>query len=436
MFTTPLRRIVGLAAAGMLLTTSACGSTSPANEDPNAVAGDITVLTWRTDLLEDGTLDGFAKKFEEKYPDVKVSFEGITDYEGEVRTRMNTEDYGDVLAIPNSVTRDQLPNFFEPLGNTEEMSTTYRWLKDKSFEGTSYGIPVIGNANGVLINKRVWTEAGVTGTPTSPDEFIAAMKKIKANNPEVTPVYTNYKDGWPLTAWEYYRGAITDDVDVVNTMAHEDAPWAAGEDHAVIDGLLYDLVAEGLTEADPTSTNWELSKTMIAEGQVGAMFLGSWAIPQMRQAAEDMGANPDDISYIPFPAAVDGTLHAVAAGDYNLAVNKNSKHKAAARAFLDWFIDESGYAISQDGLTPQVDGELPATLKDFEATGVELITLNPPAEGEEALLTDIDKTAEVGLDTPKLRQGVVDAARNKTATKQELFDSLNASWTKARAEVG
>lgn len=288
----------------------------------------------------------------------------------------------------------------------------------------------------MLINKALWDGAGVTGTPTTPEEFLAAMEKIKAAYPEADPVYTNYKDGWPVTAWEYFRGGISADVDYITTMVNEDDLWAEGKDHYIIDSLLFDLVEQGYTEADPTTTNWELSKTLIADGEIATMFLGSWAIPQMRQAVEEAGGDPADISYIPFPSAKDGVMHAITAGDYNLGINVNSENKPAARAWLDWFIHESGYATSQEGLSPVVGGETPESLQEFEATGVEYITLNPPAEGQETLLSDIDTASELGLDAANLRQGIIDAARTGSQSKADLFASLNAKWNAGRASVG
>ena len=79
------------------------------------VKGSITVLTNRTDLA-DKVLPAYAAKFEAKYPGTKVTFEGVTNYEGDVTTQLSGGDYGDVLLIPNSVARDELSQFFEPLG--------------------------------------------------------------------------------------------------------------------------------------------------------------------------------------------------------------------------------------------------------------------------------------------------------------------------------
>ncbi|GMA37658.1 ABC transporter substrate-binding protein [Demequina litorisediminis] len=241
-----------------------------------------------------------------------------------------------------------------------------------NYDGQSYGIAITGNANGIVYNKAVWEAAGITDLPTTSDEFIADLQAI-ADNTEATPLYTNYADGWPLTQWESNRGEITANPDYVNEMTQTDAPWTEGSDHYVMDSLLFDAVAAGLTETDPTTTNWEQSKSDLGTGKIGAMVLGSWAITQMQDAADDAA----DIGYMPFPAQVDGTFHSVTSGDYKNAINVNSENKDAARAWIEWFADESGYAASQGGISPRLDGPTPDTLADFEAAGVEYIEPEP-----------------------------------------------------------
>src|SRR5690606_33072553 len=150
-----------------------------------------------------------------------------------------------------------------------------------------------------------------------------------------------------------------------------------------------DVVAQGLTEADPTTTNWEQSKQMLATGQIGVMMLGSWAIPQMQDAAEAAGETRDIIGYMPFPAQVDGTFHAVAGGDYNLAINVHSSNKCAARAWIDWFNHESGFSESQIGLSPLVDGPVPESLQAF-IDQVELVEMAPAPEGQDRKSTRLN----------------------------------------------
>lgn len=400
-------------------------------EDATEISGEITVLTQRTDLV-DNVFQDYKAEFESLYPDVTVTFEAITDYEGEVTTRMSTTDYGDVLLIPNTVAPSDLPDFFEPLGTVEELSQTYRFIEsEQNFDGLSYGLAITGNANGLVYNKAVWDAAGVTDIPTSPDEFLSALQAV-ADNTDAIPLYTNYGDGWPLTQWESNRGGVSANPEAVNELAHMQSPWADGEDHFIIDSLIYDAVERGLTEPDPTTTNWEQSKADLGTGKVSAMALGSWAIVQMQEAAD----NPDDIGYLPFPVQVDGTFHSAISGDYKNAININSDHKAAARAWIDWFADESGYATDQGGLAPRLDGPTPDTLSDFDTLGVEYVELNPAPAGEESLVTDIDNAAEIGLWSPEYRQRIVDAARGaRDESKQDIFDDLNARWAAAQADL-
>ena len=408
------------------------GNGEQATNGGNAeISGEITVLTQRTDLV-DTVFQDYKVEFETLYPDVVVTFEAITDYEGEVTTRMSTTDYGDVLLIPNTVAPVDLADFFEPLGSVEELAQTYRFIEsEQNYDGQSYGIAITGNANGLVYNKAVWEAAGVTDAPTTPDEFLDALQAV-ADNTDAIPLYTNYGDGWPLTQWESNRGGVSANPEAVNELAHMQSPWAEGEDHFIIDSLIYDAVERGLTEPDPTTTNWEQSKTDLGTGKVGAMALGSWAIVQMQEAAD----NPDDIGYLPFPIQVDGTFHSVISGDYQNAINVNSDNKAAARAWIDWFADESGYATDQGGIHPRLDGPTPDTLSDFDTVGVEYVELAPAPAGEESLVTDIDNSAEIGLWSPEYRQRLVDAGRGaRDESKQDIFDDLNARWAAAQSTL-
>ena len=104
----------------MLLITSllaACssgGESSQAGEeistDPADIKGEITVLTQRTDIV-DTVFKDYAAAFNKEYPDVKVNFQSLADYEGQVKIRMSTKDYGDVLMIPTSVPIADIPDF-------------------------------------------------------------------------------------------------------------------------------------------------------------------------------------------------------------------------------------------------------------------------------------------------------------------------------------
>ncbi|GAA1983915.1 ABC transporter substrate-binding protein [Microbacterium pumilum] len=417
--------VAGLALAGC--SGGGGGAGDADNTIDGEVKGDIKVMTWRTDLIADGTFDKYAEEFTAKYPDVNVTFEGITDYAGEMQTRMSTTNYGDVLGIP-TISPDQYDQFLEPLGKTADFEDTYRFLPASSYEGTQYGVAFGGNANGVVYNKKVFEEAGVTEVPKTEDEWLAALELIK-DNTDAIPLYTNYKDGWPLTQSFGNLGVVTDDPDAPITMAENKAPWTEGTDVYAIDSLLYDSVAAGLTEEDPLTTNWEQSKVDLATGKIAAMTLGSWAISQMQAAAEDNGASADDIGYMAFPATVDGKQLAVVGGDYNLAVSKHSEAKAAAWAWIKWVVEESGYTEAQGMISPVLSKPLPDNLAGFTDAGVELMEINPAPAGKESLLADTANDSQIDLYGPLYRQKLVDIARGAAdGDKDSYFAELNERW--------
>lgn len=416
---------------------SASPAESPAaTEAPAAgadIEGEITFLHNRTDINDTVFKEQYIPKFNEKYPNIKVNLEAITDYEGQVKIRLNTTDYGDVLYIPAAITPQDLPNFFEPLGSYDELSQKYLFANEQMFEGTTYGIPTMVTANGMVYNKAVFAAAGVTSVPKSPEEFLDAMQKIK-DNTDAVPYYTNYAAGWPLDQWEANRGAVAGDPKYVNyTMVHSDDPFAEGKPHYVIYKLMYDLAKNGLIEEDPTTTDWETSKTMLGEGKIGAMTLGSWSISQMQGAA----ANAADIGYMPFPSNKDGKVYATSGGDWKIAVNKNSKNKEAALAWLYWFVEESGYAASQGAISTIKGQPMPETLAAFDELGVELIADEPAPTEENGLWNQIDQESEIGFWSQNFKQRIIEAGiGNRDETIEDIFAELNKKWNDARKTLG
>lgn len=423
----PFLALTGCSGAGSTATSSSTASESAAD-----ISGTVKVLTNRTDLVKDGTFDKYATEFQKLYPNVTVKFEGITDYEGQVAIRLNTKDYGDVLAIPTSVKPSQLSTFFEPLGSQDELAKKYRFTAEHAADSQVYGIAMGGNANGVLYNKKIFTEAGITAMPKTPEEFIADLQLIKTKTNAI-PLYTNYKDGWPVSQWNGNFGSITGASDALTKLSTNDAPWAAGQDYAAIDGLLYDAVNAKLTEDDPLTTNWEKSKTLIGSGKVGTMVLGSWAISQMQDAAKTAGGSADDIGYMAFPVtASDGKQYAISGGDYAFGVNVNSSVKPAAKAWVEWFASKSGYAASQGMISPDLNAELPTNLASLKENNVALLELTP-----EPLVTEIANEAEIDLTGNTYRQKLIDIARGAAdGDKDSYFAELNTKWAKARATVG
>lgn len=411
---------------------SSKGADAKAPDDPSKVSGTIKVLTVRTDLVQDGTMDKYAAEFNKTYPKVKVEFEALTNYESEVKIRMNTEDYGDVLLIPAVIKKSDYPKFFASLGTQEERSKKYRFTDYTTVDGKVYGQTTNGSSPGFIYNKRVWREAGITEWPTTSAEFLEDLKAIKAKT-DATPYYTNFAAGWTLTSWTYANGSVGCDTRATDKLAEGD-PWAEGADLRVADTLLYDTVKAGLVEKDPTTSNWEESKPRTAKGEIATQWLGTWAIVQFQDAARKAGENPDDIGFMPFPAQVNGEYCSVVSPDYNQAVNVHSENKPAARAWLDWFTDKSTYAADNLAISPLKDAPLPEVLQPYEEAGVKFIEVD---DAQGARVKEIDNQSEVGIYAPEYRQNLVDLARGaREGSLDSFFDDLSERWTEAQQDAG
>lgn len=403
-------------------------------EDYKDIKADIKILTHRTDLT-DSVFKDYIKDFQELYPNVAIKYEGITNYADDVTTRLSTSDWGDICMIPTSISKSELGDYFVCYGDLDTLSKDYIMLSDKAYDNKVYGIPSVGNAQGIVYNKKVFKDAGITELPKTPDTFLEALQKIK-DNTDAIPLYTNFNAQWTMGAWDAYVGGTSNgDPDFMNDkVVHGKNPFSKNEDMTgpyAVYYVLYESVARGLVEDDPTTTDWEGSKGMINNGKIGTMVLGSWAVTQMQQAGE----HADDIGYMPFPITVDGKQYASAGPDYAYGININSSkdNQIASMLYVKWLTEKSNYAYDQGGIPIVQGSDYPEVLKDFQNT--ELIVNNPAKEGEEDYYDTINSDSEVGLNTDNVPDcKIVESALSGDMTLDQIMDDWNKKWSQAQAD--
>ena len=405
-------------------------------EDYKDLEASIKILTNRTDIV-DTVYKGYAEEFQKLYPNISVSYEAITDYEQTLNLKLTTGDWGDICFIPTSVDKDEFSTYFIPLGDYDKLNEIYNFCVDKSYEGKQYGIANGGTAGGIVYNKKVWETAGITELPKTPDEFLDCLQSIK-DKTDAVPMYSNFSAGWTMGQWDQYIGIpATGNPDFMNIdIVHTKDPFARQDDltgpYAVY-YTLYEAAHRGLIEDDPTTTDWEASKGMINNGEIGCMVLGSWAVQQCK----DAGQNPDDVGYMPFPITVDGKQYASAGGNYNYGINVNASdtNKIAALIYLKWLLEESPIFVDEGSIPALKSEDLPEALADF--TNVELLSDSPAKQGEETLFNDVNNQSEVGInndDYPDCE--VLECGLQGSKTLDELMAEWNAKWSSAQETLG
>lgn len=391
----------------------------------------ITFINQKTDWETNGKWDEYMSEFNKKHPNIKVEIQTLTDYVGQIKTRMNSEEYGDLLMIPGDMSPKDFQTFFEPLGDKETLSKTYLGLNDRSHDGISYGIPTQMNATGMVVNMKVFEDAGIPEFPKTTIEFVEALETIKEKNPEITPLYTNYAAGWTLSNWDFVRAGAAGDPEFTNKMTKDKAPFSEGTIMNEVYRTLYEVSEKKLIEVDPTTSDWEQSKVDLANGKIGVMVLGSWAVPQVQDVNPE---TKDDITFQAFPITTpEGKQFMPVGGDYNLGINIHSKHKEAARTLLDWLINESDYAKDNGGLPSIIGGEYPSALQASKDAGVELMEENPAPAGEESLFSDINNQSELGIgSTDNEKQRMIDSAiGNSKESFEDIMNDFNKRWSEA-----
>ena len=394
----------------------------------------IKFIHHKTDREQDGTIAKYIAEFNKEYPDITVTTEGITDYAEDALLRLQGGNWGDVMFIP-AIDRAELSNYYEPWGTVEQMEQYINFAGVMASNGLTYGIGYMGNAQGLLYNKKVFQNAGVTTLPKTPDEFLAALQKIK-DNTDAIPLYTNFAAGWTMGGqWDAFLGAITtgDETWLNQKFVHTADPFKNNGDGTgayALYKILYDAVAQGLIEDDYTTTDWEGCKSRINNGEIGCMVLGSWAIVQMK----DAGPNPDDIGYMPFPITVNGKQYATAGPDYQYGINKNASadNKLAAQVFVKWMVEKSGWCDFEGGYP--ISKNAPTS---FAFSGVEVVENAVALAGEEDLLGEMNSETDLNFNNggDSKVQDIVVNAFNHSKTYDEIMNEWTRKWNDAQSEL-
>lgn len=401
------------------------------------ISATIKVLSHRTDLA-DTKFPEYIASFQEMYPNINVEYETITDYQEQALLRVSQSDW-DIMMIP-AIDKKDLPTYFVPFGDLETMDTQIRFANTWMNGDLVYGVPSTGNAMGIVYNKRVFNEAGVTELPKTPDEFIAALQAVKDNTDCVAPLYTNYAAGWTMGGqWDgYIGGSSNGDATYMNQkFLHTQDPFADKGDGAgpyAVYKILYDAVSLGLTEEDYTTTDWEGSKGMINNGEIACMVLGSWAFTQM----QDAGPNPDDIGYMPFPISIGGKQYASAGADYSYGINVQSSddNKKAAMIYVKWLTNLSYFSYTEGGIPIDLNGQYPDLYSAFN--GIEFVANEAALPGEEDFLNELNAESELMVNAggDKKVQEIVEHAAKGDNSYDDIMASWNEAWSDAQSTLG
>ena len=235
------------------------------------------------------------------------------------------------------------------------------------YKGKQYGIPWDMGMIGFWYNKALFAQAGITAPPTTWDEYLAAVKKLK--DAGITPLAIAGKDEWPsMHLWTYLvlrNGGGDALAQMIQTGDwNTDACKKAGEDVLALNALNpYQDGFKGATYNPDEAA-------AVGNGKAAMELMGQWAPSVQNDNTPDKKGLGDKLGWFAFPAVTGGAgapTDGVGGGN-GIAVGKDAPPEAID--FLKFFMSvENQNKLNTDnvGLSTTVGTESSVTDPNLQA---------------------------------------------------------------------
>ena len=207
--------------------------------------------------------------------------------------------------------------------------------------GKIYGIPVGTATTWMYYNREKVADAGIEAHPTTWDEFVTVLEKLKANREAGTIID---KDGFGNTWFSYIfaQKVVPHEPDFVAKINRGEFDFTQSGVADIFAKVKY-LTDNGLTHKAFMSTNNAQASGLFLQGRAATLFAGSW------QANQLLGGDVDTDIFFPAVKDPGEPTMAVLVPETGAGVNNASDNKAQAIELLNWMFGD-GYAFYQNGM--------------------------------------------------------------------------------------
>lgn len=390
----------------------------------NSMSGTINVSMHKTRDKMQPYIDAFTKK----YPNVKVEYKCLTDYDAQINQLLAEDNAPDVFLVPSSLPYDDYDKVLSSFGSMIQLADKYKYIeKGITKNGHVYGLPSYISVYGLIYNKKIFDQAGITSLPTTIEEFKYDCNLISQHT-EAVPFYTNYKDSWAVEYWDFFPFIeMSGKADYkFNEYIYDKEPFSKGSNHYEVYKLLFDLIEAGYTEPIGEG-NFDKGIKELAYGKAASMVMGSWAYREIQNIA----TNPQDIGFMPFPNNVNGEQYVSVKTDYSYGVSAKSENLDAAKAFVSFMIDESGYAVDTGNISILKTDPYADYLNELNQ--VTMVMEGNASDSDYWLLDSLQKNIRPGSGEEIKR--IMDAAAGiRDESFETIMDDWNIKWEKGRPE--
>ncbi len=314
-----------------------------------------------------------AEKYEEQSGNtIEWQISPDDQYENVLNSKLAVGEGADIFYIRSGVTinKYQPDKYMMDLSDQEWVSRYNDW----ALEGTTYNDKVVQfqtwsvDGWGILYNKAIFEEAGITEIPSDYASFKDACDKILAIGK--TPIYEPGAAQWHLGTW---LGALTTQTDADNPGFYDglndNSQVLAGQE-GLITALnqMMELNEAGYFGDDFMANTWEDMVAKMASGDY-AMGVVYTTFPAEVEAY-DSSITPDSWGMFPIPLN-DNQTFGVSAGGIGRCVNKDTEVADAVLDYLNFLSQPENLTAYYDArldLGPcsftDIPGNVPASYED------------------------------------------------------------------------
>jgi len=298
--------VAAVLAAGAL----ALGGCSGAPADD----GKVTMTFWHNSTTGDGKAywEATVAAFEKENPNVTIEIQAIQNEEmdGKLQTALNSGDAPDIFMARGGGKLADVVKAGQAMDITDKLTDATKTalggvLSAFEVDGKTYGLPTAVLPEGFWYSTDLFSQAGITDTPTTVDELEAVNDKLKAAG--IQPIALGAKDAWPAAHFYYNFALRACSQDVINEAAasrsFDDPCWEkAGEQLADFaasqpfnDGFLTTSAQQGAGS----------SAGLVANHQAAMELMGAWDPGVIASLTPDTKPLAD-LGWFPFPEVSGG----------------------------------------------------------------------------------------------------------------------------------
>jgi multiple sugar transport system substrate-binding protein len=232
-------------------------------------------------------------------------------------------------------------------------------LESTTYKDNYYGIPWFAETRCLFYNKDMFKEAGAV-PPTTWDELVMAGEKINAKygaGRAFAMAGTNAWDllhNWAILLWQSGGNLLS--ADNKKATFNSDAGIKAMQWYV-------DLVRKGLADKACAEYNQPQADSAFINGNVAMCYMGPWNIANIEDENPTLNYG---IVEPPKGSVGKGSF----SGGSNLVVFANSKHKEAAKAWVNYLIEKQALVDYTKNLTHMLPAKNEAFEDPYYNTGV------------------------------------------------------------------